>query len=554
MKFLKSYLFLVVAMFSYANLSNALSMKDYPKLASLAETKLFDLSVNPTAPKVGEKFTISIRPNTTFQAPEELRLLVKARLNNQAINLQSITDGLWWFQNSTNYADGSYQLDADFILENKDQTDSIRDDITQVQKDIKDIQAQIDLEQDDAQRELLQGQLLAKQQLEQQYVNSLADWQLLVKTESFQFQIIPLPVFTNVAAAGSSACGLKDGAVYCWGNNQFGQLGLGDTTMRSIATVIPSLSSNVTSIVGKSLTMCAIKNGGAYCWGQNSGGQLGIGNSNAFEASPVAVVGLSSGVSKISAGFIHTCAIQNGQVYCWGISSHGRLGIGYPSSSMYTTPQSVSLPEDAVDISVADRLSCAVTVSGKIYCWGYNDSGQIGNGTGGGEYYTPQLVSGIASGATAVAASEQFTCAIVNGGAKCWGANYIGQLGIGYDSGSLTTPQDVVGLSSGVTAISNNTSSTTCVIQNGIVKCWGSGANGSLGNGATSNANTAVNVVGFSGPVSAISFGSFFGCGIEQGRIKCWGADQGGNLGNGNSGDQLTAQPITEPSPSIRRK
>lgn len=361
------------------------------------------------------------------------------------------------------------------------------------------------------------------------------------------------PAFTKVAAGANSACGLRGDAVYCWGNNDVGQLGVGDTTTRLIATIVPSLSSDVISIAGKVSTMCAIKNGGAYCWGQNSG-QLGNGSSNAFEASPVAVLGLGSGVSKISAGTIHTCAIQNGQVYCWGVSSHGRLGIGFPSSGVYTTPQAVSLPEDAKDISVGDWRSCALTVGGKIFCWGNNNLGQIGNGIAGGEYYTPQLVSDIASGATAVAASEQFTCAIVNSGVKCWGANYNGQLGIGYDGGNLTTPQDVVGLSSDVTAIENNYGSTTCAIQNGIAKCWGAGVNGSLGNGATSNSNTAVNVVGFNGAVTDISFGSLYGCGIEQGQIKCWGTDWGGNLGNGNTGDQLTAQPITDPSPNIKHK
>lgn len=224
MKFLKSYLFLVVAISSYANLSNALSMKDYPKLVKLAETKLFDLSVNPAEPTVGEQFTIFIRPNTTFQAPEELRLLVKARLNSQAINLQSISDGLWWFQSSTSYAEGSYQVDADFILENKEETDAIRADITQVQQEIKAIQAQIDLEQDDAQRELLEGQLVAKQALEQQYVDSLADWQLLVKTESFQFQIAPL-AYVKAATSSKSACATRNGGSNCWGYNQGRNLG-----------------------------------------------------------------------------------------------------------------------------------------------------------------------------------------------------------------------------------------------------------------------------------------------------------------------------------------
>jgi alpha-tubulin suppressor-like RCC1 family protein len=232
--------------------------------------------------------------------------------------------------------------------------------------------------------------------------------------------------------------------VKCWGSNAFGQLGV---------DVVATPSSNT----------------------------------------PVDVVGLASGVDAINAGTYHTCALtNNGGIKCWGNNQYGQLGYNVsPSCSIYylcsDTPDFVDGftdgDENAIVISAGDQHTCAITEANVVKCWGLNENGQLGDGT-----YTDRLTpvtvkesTDINLLAVEISAGYQHTCAITtSGGAKCWGYNEDGQLGDGTTT-RRRSPVDVLGLTSGVDTISAGTGHTCAITATNGVKCWGDNTHGQLG-------------------------------------------------------------------------
>jgi hypothetical protein len=163
----------------------------------------------------------------------------------------------------------------------------------------------------------------------------------------------------------------------------------------------------------------------------------------------------------------------------------GMLGIGVIDAP----PASAAVAAAAV--SVGNIHTCALTTGGGVWCWGAGP--QVGNGAGRS---TPVAVSGLSSGVAAISAGDEYTCALTTaGGVKCWGYNAYGQLGNGTATNS-TTPVAVSGLSSGVAAISAHANGihTCAVTTGGVVKCWGDGVNGELGNGTSRTSLTPVTV------------------------------------------------------------
>lgn len=165
--------------------------------------------------------------------------------------------------------------------------------------------------------------------------------------------------FTALSAGGYHTCALTSaGEVMCWGENYYGQLG-GNAGGSFSATPAPVANlAGVTAIDGGSLHTCAIAAGGAaLCWGANGAGQLGNG-STTHSALPVAVAGLASGVTSISAGNGHSCAVtSSGAVKCWGYNNYGQLGDG-------TTAQS-SVPVDVSGLGSRPHLPGQVAASGR---------------------------------------------------------------------------------------------------------------------------------------------------------------------------------------------
>jgi hypothetical protein len=252
-----------------------------------------------------------------------------------------------------------------------------------------------------------------------------------------------------------------------------------------------------------------------------------------------------AGVSAVSAGGYFTVALKSdGSLWAWGQNSHGELGDG--TTTDRHTPVDVSGLTSGVAVTGAGGShTCAVTTTGGLKCWGFNSNGQLGDGTTT-RRLTPVSVSGLSSGAAAVAGGAYHTCALTTaGGAKCWGRNANGQLGDGTTTDRLT-PVNVSGLTSGVVAVATGGFHSCALTGAGAVKCWGRNSEGQLGDGTTADRATPVGVSGLGSGVVALDAGLYHTCALTNvGVVKCWGDNSYGQLGDGTTTNRLT--PIDVP-------
>ena len=418
----------------------------------------------------------------------------------------------------------------------------------------------------------------------------------------------PLGGIVQISAGGGHTCALTSlGGVVCWGEGGNGRLGNGDASGADkaypVAVVAAADSTaplgDIVQISAGGAHTCALTSrGGVVCWGEGSGGELGDGDTLP-KNTPVAVVGSEDGteplvnIVQISAGEAHTCALTGrGEVVCWGDGGSARLGNGDPSNENKSHPVAVvaadggsGLLRDIVQLDSGGSHSCAVASSGRVVCWGAGLNGQLGNDTVVAESAPMTVVNG--SGDTnpleeivQISAGDFHTCARTSGEeVRCWGKGTEGQLGsddstdkdhpvaVVEEDGSANPLGDIVQVSSG--------GDYTCILSfGGSVFCWGSGADGRLGNGGTDDKDHPVAVVDGSERLLRLGIRNlFWGCydtgtcrrlgstrfyqsdgeGVwgqirsggehtcaltSSGRVLCWGRGAEGQLGNDGLADK----------------
>lgn len=309
-----------------------------------------------------------------------------------------------------------------------------------------------------------------------------------------------------------------------------------------IVVFLPTISFAQTLAAGAFHNCTLSATGSTVCWGVNDAGQIGD-NSTITRTKPVNVSGAGFNSQSLAGGFQHTCVVDSaGAVKCWGKNDKGQLGDNSVTTRLVPTGVS-GLPSGYAAVAAGDLHSCSLSVGGGVKCWGYNIDGQLGDSSIV-ERHVPVDVTGLGSGVAAIAAGYNHTCAVTTAGAaKCWGTNEWWQLGDGTEDFSANAPVDVVGLSSGVTAVAGG-NLHTCALVSGGVKCWGYNIDGAVGDGTNTLRKTPVNVSGLSTGVTAITAGSAHSCALTAGGgVKCWGDNAFGQLGDGT--DTPSNVPVT---------
>ena len=351
-----------------------------------------------------------------------------------------------------------------------------------------------------------------------------------------------------------------------WGDNFNGQLGNGtgtdSITPVAVNTAGVLAGKTITSVSAGSQHTCALADGKPYCWGYNNYGQLGNGNTTQ-SLTPVEVntTGVLAGktITTVSTGNFHTCVLtDDGQAYCWGYGGYGQLGNGTLTNTA-TTPVAVTTTgvlagKTITAISTGGYHTCVVA-DNAAYCWGRGDYGQLGNNTSTLNSGNPVAVTatGVLAGKTVAAVSTgvYHSCAMADGKPYCWGYNGQGQLGNGTTTQSLN-PVAVIttGALAGKTVTSvDSTHYHNCVMADGSPYCWGNNANGQLGNGNTTNSSTPVAVtttgVLAGKTITSVATGNSHVCAIADSKPYCWGANDEGQLGNGNKTQSTTPVAVT---------
>jgi alpha-tubulin suppressor-like RCC1 family protein/uncharacterized protein YjdB len=372
------------------------------------------------------------------------------------------------------------------------------------------------------------------------------------------------PTFAALSAGAYYTCGWATTlAVYCWGRNSYGELGIGKLGLGlgrplpedapAAVAPLPVTGGLLFSLVsaGSGHACGLTTTGAAYCWGLGLRNRLGAPAPDACgwtrqsgdtvwtecAPAPIAVPGVPP-FRAIYAGGNHTCALTaGGAAYCWGNDHYGQVGDGGGVTSHGLPPTPAASGYTFTTLSAGTIHTCGITPGGAAYCWGNNYYGQLGDGS-----YTnrdsPVAVAGGLSFAS-ITAGVYHTCGVTTSGSiYCWGDNYYGQLG----DGSLTSRNaPTVAVAGGPYAkVSLGLWHSCALTPGGAAYCWGGNWTGALGDGSGSSQSTPVPVAG-GFTFAAITTGESHTCGLTTGQVVyCWGWNQAGQLGDGSATDRRT--------------
>lgn len=352
---------------------------------------------------------------------------------------------------------------------------------------------------------------------------------------------------------------LNDDSLKCWGANWAGQLGNGTISQTAIQTPVPvDLGGNGVKAIAVGLwhTCTILSDGAVYCWGSNNYGELGRGIANPTPSSVPLLVNLEDLAKSIFAYNIiepahyemndtsppsRSCSIlENDTVKCWGYNRLGILGTG--NQTHPGLPESVSLGAKPLSLAVGSLHACALLEDHSVKCWGVNTSGQLGIGNLTNQKL-PQTVTALGNNVKEIMAGQDFTCAVMlDSSLKCWGGGSVLQNnpapGVP-NRAPQTLPLDIA-LGGSVKKLSISTSSmdkhACALLVDGTLKCWGKNMAGQVGVPATGIVDSPITVDLGGIPVKDVGVGFNHTCALlNDNTVKCWGANWGKQLGNTSS-------------------
>jgi alpha-tubulin suppressor-like RCC1 family protein len=360
-----------------------------------------------------------------------------------------------------------------------------------------------------------------------------------------------LLTFRYIEAGSYHACGITTTEEsVCWGFNEDGQVGAGVFSTVAPLTRVSTDRTVRMSSGGRHHSCEVTLSGEVWCGGSNAAGQLdgavGPGRSTfSWVTPPVATT-----FRVMQAGLLHTCALSlSKQLWCWGSNGEGQIGVGplTPDPGTTVVPLDGFVFDNVNAVTTTGLHTCAIRTNGDAQCWGWNESGQLGDGTTTTRG-TPDASVGVTfrtepdvvphapdpdfyiPGQAYISAGFAHTCGITTGNqALCWGENENGQLG----RGNLTDASSPVAVAGGLSwrAISAGFKHTCGLALDGQAYCWGNNDFGQLGDASTTQSTAPVLVSG--GLIfQSISAGETFTCGVTTaGAAYCWGDNVYGQLG-----------------------
>jgi alpha-tubulin suppressor-like RCC1 family protein len=360
-----------------------------------------------------------------------------------------------------------------------------------------------------------------------------------------------IPSFKSVSAGKDHVCAIDYyDNLYCWGSNFNGQLGINGVSSGSGSGVQVPTKVNGEAWkgvdAGEAHACGATFDNKLYCWGYNYFGQIGNNKSGENQQEIMPILIFSDNEGLFSAGRNHTCTIKSNKLYCWGHNSNGQVGAG-SGDNVISSPINISSTVDWKMVSAGAQHTCGINNSSKLYCWGLNLEGELGDGT---NVYKNAPVQIGTDQWNYISAGWGYTCGIKVGGSLfCWGANGEGQLGDNGSNSSSTVPVQVD--STMVTSwkkVSAGTMHTCAISLNDELYCWGRNNYGQI---------AVESVLSFNSPqmVSAdkwidVSAGDGFSCGVQMnGGMYCWGLNEFGQIGiNSIGGTYKIIEPVRSKS------
>lgn len=370
------------------------------------------------------------------------------------------------------------------------------------------------------------------------------------------------PTLLDVQAGLLHTCVLfGSGAVKCWGGNPSGELGYGHTDALGdepgeLPTPDLDLGGKVVEIAaGYSHTCARLEDGAVRCWGENTYGQLGYGHTDPVGDAPGQMpppdVQLGGPAVALSAGLRHTCAVlATGEVRCWGWNYYGQLGLGHTEDigdePGEMPPPPAPIGEDIESISSGWHFNCITRAGGEVRCWGSDFDGSLGDADGivdsrgdePGELPTPPVLVG--APVAQLSGGHSTVCTLLMDGAvRCWGNGEYGALGAGntedrgHDPGDMPPPAvDLGGV--GVQLVTRFL--RTCVrMDTGKLRCWGDAmAEDNIDHIDDEPGEMPPPDVPLPGSVQRVGGGDHHMCAIMvDGNLRCWGYGVDGQLGLG---------------------